>query len=444
MKTFHVQTLGCKVNQYESQQIHQWLCQRGLCPVSADQPADLAVINTCCVTRIASAKSRQTIRKIQKNNPRTRIILTGCLTAGPSEELNNLPASVILAEKSRLADVFRQLLPPEDPVRSHAVSKALNTCKIKHKKDIESDTQALDPLAVSLRDYAGQTRAFLKIQDGCDAYCTYCIIPKIRRTLSSKPVETVLREARNLVDSGHPEIVLTGIFISAWNRPTARRRRWQPQSEDHFARLVDQVARVPGLRRLRISSLEPVDVTDDLLRAYETHSNLAGHFHLPLQSGSALVLRRMARQYSVDEFLVKCRTIQSRLDRPAITTDVIVGFPGETDQDFEQTLEVCRAVQFAKIHVFPFSLREGTAAARMAPHLPPDVIRERARVLNNLDKELQEKFRRRFVGEAVSVILESDNPPSGRCDRYFMVDSRQADFPEGLKRGQMVEVVLKR
>lgn len=443
MTTFQIQTLGCKVNQYESQQIHQWLCQQGLRPVPDDQPADLAVINTCCVTRIASAKSRQAIRKIRKNNPLARIILTGCLTAGPSEELNNLPESVILAEKSQLSEVFQQVLGSADPAKSHALSKTSNTCKIKHKKDIEPFHLGPDPLAEPLLSYDGQTRAFLKIQDGCDAYCTYCIIPKIRRQLSSKPMETVLREARNLVDSGHPEIVLTGIFISAWGKATARRRRWPEQADDSFARLVDQVAQVPGLRRLRISSLEPVDVTDELLGVYRKHSNLAPHFHLPLQAGSARVLRRMARQYSIEEFLDKCGKVQSRLDRPAITTDVIVGFPGETDRDFQDTLEICRTVQFAKIHVFPFSLREGTAAAKLTPHLPPDVIRERARELNNLDKELQEKFRRRFVGETVSVILENDRPPFGHCERYFVVDASQAEFPANARKSEFVDVTLR-
>ncbi len=444
MKTFHIQTLGCKVNQYESQQIHQWLCQQGLLPVPDDQPADLAVINTCCVTRIASSKSRQTIRKVQKKNPLSRIIFTGCLTAGPSEELKNLPPSVAVVEKNRLFEAFQQILRSPDPAGNPAISKTSNACKIKHKNDIESHDPAAGPLAAPLHRFEGQTRAFLKIQDGCDAYCTYCIIPKIRRQLSSKPAEVILKEARQLVDSGHPEIVLTGIFISAWGRGTARRRLWEARAEDKFARLVDQVAQVPGLRRLRISSLEPVDLTDELLSVYERHDNLALHFHLPLQSGSPRILRRMARQYTVEEFLERCKKVKSRLDRPAITTDVIVGFPRETDLDFRNTLEICRTVQFAKIHVFPFSRREGTAASKLTPQIAPDVIRDRARLLNNLDKELQEKFRRQFIGEKVRVIVENETPPVGRCERYFEVDCSEHPDAARLQKGRLVEITLRR
>ena len=443
MKTFHIQTLGCKVNQYESQQMFQWLCRHGFSPAADDQPADLAVINTCCVTRIASAKSRQLIRKIQKHNPLARIIFTGCLTAGPKEELKNLPESVILAPKDRLSEVFKQILTHQDPTESHSNNKTSNECKIKHKKDIDAIDGVLNPLSAPLASYQGQTRAFLKIQDGCDVCCSYCIIPKTRKKLDSKPLEIVLHEAKSLVDFGHPEIVLTGIHIGAWGQKSARRRKRDKGSGTSFARLIDQVAQIPGLLRLRISSLEPADLTDELLDVYGKHPNLAPHFHLSLQSGSDNTLRRMARQYSIEEFLEKCEKIKHCLDRPAITTDIIVGFPGETDQDFRETLEVCRIVQFAKIHVFPFSLREGTAAAEFTPRIPPDMIRNRADVLNHLDNELQEKFRRQFIGEKVNVIVENESPVYGRCERYFMVQCDDSEATAEYTKGQLIQAILK-
>jgi threonylcarbamoyladenosine tRNA methylthiotransferase MtaB len=312
----------------------------------------------------------------------------------------------------------------------YGVIKPENPPQIKNKSASESPV-----FDGTIRVFKGQTRAFLKVQDGCDAHCTYCIIPSIRKTLRSKPEPVVLAEAQNLIAAGHKEIVLTGIFLGAYNRPTARRKRWDGKQEDHLAKLVDKLARIEGLVRLRLSSLEPGDMTDELLGVIASHPNVAGHLHLPLQSGSDGVLRRMARQYRTSDYMRVVEKLKATLDRPAITTDIIAGFPGETEAEFEETLKLARAIGFAKMHVFPFSLRKGTAAEKIRGHLPVEIVRRRAEVLGRLDTELQKEFRRHFAGEKVGIIVEKERPFAGRCERYFMVSLRGA---RSIIRGDLV------
>ncbi len=422
MKTFAINTLGCKVNQYESQQIRELLTGYGLKQAPADQCADLVVVNTCCVTHIASAKSRQSIRKARKTAQNATVLVAGCLPQGPADELKNITGNVhIVSRKKDLALALHTLVATgntETTPTSH--NKQFYATKIKDKTP---PRQYINPPALPvITSFSGQTRAFLKIQDGCDASCSYCIIPKIRTRVCNKSVKTVLAEAGALVRAGHKEIVLTGIFLGAYGQDTARRRHWDPARLDSLADLVDKVAQTPGLERLRLSSLEPADVTDRLIDVICDHENIAPHLHLPLQSGSNRILKRMCRQYRIADFRKTIEKLKSRLDRPAITTDIIVGFPGETDDDFAATVELMKEVAFSKTHVFSFSPRWGTPAARMQPAIPAQVIKERSQILHELDRNLQHRFRRQFIGEQVSVIIESLDPPKGRCQRYFMVE----------------------
>ncbi|MBN1818195.1 MAG: MiaB/RimO family radical SAM methylthiotransferase, partial [Sedimentisphaerales bacterium] len=298
---------------------------------------------------------------------------------------------------------------------------------------------ALRPLA----RFEGQTRAFLKVQDGCDGLCSYCIIPRIRTKVCNKNVKTVLSEARALVENGHKEIVLTGIFLGAYGRNTVRRKHWNSDQKNLFPDMVDSVARIPGLARLRLSSLEPGDVTDRLLDVFCAHDNIMPHLHLPLQSGSPTILRRMCRQYIIDEFLDTVARIHSRLDRPAITTDIIVGFPGETEEDFQQTCDLARQVGFSRIHVFAFSVRTGTPAERLTPRIPSPVIQKRSQILRDLDAELQARFRRQFKGQAISALIESRHPPAGRTERYFMVSMNDLKEPEISEDGCLLSGLLR-
>ena len=292
----------------------------------------------------------------------------------------------------------------------------------------------------------GRQRAFLKVQDGCDAHCTYCIIPRLRPTPSSKPVDDAVEEARRLVASGHVEIVLTGIFLGAYGHETAlRRRRDGERGADPLATLADALCtRVPGLRRLRLSSLEPGDLTGELLATLRDHAQVVPHFHLPLQSGSDAILRRMNRQYGRDDFLRMVDRVRGAFDRPALTTDVIVGFPGEDDDAFRRTVEVVDYAAFIHVHAFAYSPRPGTAAARWRGRPNGTVAGERIEELRRRATTHDLAFRRRFIGETVEVMVEQDGEaggaagptPHGRCERYFDV----AFDHDGVRPGDLARV----
>jgi len=292
-------------------------------------------------------------------------------------------------------------------------------------------------------------RAFLKVQDGCDAFCTYCIIPRLRPRLDFKPIEAAVAEAQALVRAGHREIVLTGIYLGAYGRRTAVRRRFD-EDRSLLADLVDAVAQVEGLVRLRLSSLEPGDVTDELLDVLAANDCCVPHLHLPLQSGSPRILRRMNRQYTVAEYLSMAERVKSALDRPAFTTDILAGFPGETEGDFEQTLSVARQVGFCKIHSFPFSPRTHTAAARWPREfVPPATIRNRLHRLRQLEQQTARKFQEQFVGCVERVLVERSRKSEaaslfhGRTDRYFEVHFEAGPAPR-LRAGDVAFVRIDR
>jgi threonylcarbamoyladenosine tRNA methylthiotransferase MtaB len=441
-KTFAIHTLGCKVNQYESQQLRQLLESLGFSSADSGRGADLIVVNSCCVTGTASAKSRQSLRRLGSLNPNATLVLTGCLAIAGLDELQILAGRDIriVPDKAKLAQAIDDLVALTTNVSVQNPSIALSPDKIKDKNPSEPAQIASD--LQPLRRFSGQCRAFLKIQDGCDAFCSYCIIPKIRTQVCNKDVKTVLNEAKNLVSSGHKEIVLSGIFLGAYGQSTARRKYWEAEKRDALADLLEQLATVSGLARIRLSSLEPADVTDRLLDVFVKYSNIMPHLHLPLQSGSPAILKKMCRQYTLEDYYSVVEKANAVLDRPAITTDIIVGFPGETDADFARTLDVAEQIGFAKIHVFPFSARKDTPAARMPGKVNPAIIKTRAEVLQAADNRLQEQFRRQFVGQPVSVLVESLRPLRGRCERYFMVDLNNAPMAFKLKRGDIISVIL--
>jgi threonylcarbamoyladenosine tRNA methylthiotransferase MtaB len=433
MRTFSIQTLGCKVNQYESEQIASMLRTRGWVESDAAS-AELRIVNSCSVTVEAASKSRQAVRRAVKlpvlgetvrAGPRPRVIVTGCWATSDREAARRLPGvDLVLTHQDNVSQRLSEFL-SVDPESRDLVSR---------------------PLPLLGERQSEHQRAFLKIQDGCDAHCTYCIIPSLRPTLWSKPLGELLDEARRLVAAGHVELVLTGIFLSAYGRSTALRRRQSTKTGGPLARAVETLCtRVPGLRRLRLSSLEPGDFDDELFGVLKSHPQVVPHFHLPLQSGSDAILRKMNRQYTRGDFLRLLDLIRQDFDRPALTTDIIVGFPGETDADFEQTLEIVDRARFIHIHAFPFSPRPGTAAARweanfvrgLAPGRRLDVLQRRA-------SEFSLAFRSAFVGQSVQLLVERDQPDAslrhGRCERYFDVH-----FEGGTCQvGDLVEVSIDR
>ncbi|MGD8787041.1 MAG: tRNA (N(6)-L-threonylcarbamoyladenosine(37)-C(2))-methylthiotransferase MtaB [Phycisphaerales bacterium] len=449
MKTFSINTLGCKVNQYEGRQIQELLEHLGLVNIGLSQKPELVVVNTCCVTHTASAKSRQYIRKIHNISPESHIVVCGCLPTVNIGELNNIDKNVHLirdrgclaAELSRLTN--NKVITPNPKnhqfcLDSNNIIKTKNCPKIKDKNEL-SKYLDLPPL----NSFKGHTRAFLKIQDGCDGHCTYCIVPKTRPCVHSKSADIVLKEAKALVGAGHKEIVVTGVFLGAYGQDSVIRKNWPNQQNNNLADILDKMAEIPNLTRIRLSSLEPADVTPRLLDTFSKHRNIMPHLHLSLQSGSDAILKRMRRQYNADEYRGKIELIKDRLDRPAITTDIIVGFPGETDSDFKQTLNLAKDVGFAKIHVFSFSPRKGTAAARMQDSIDNRVIKERSILLHNLNTKLARNYRQQFIGETAEILLENDNGLLyGRCERYFKVYLPKPE--QRLKKNDLVTARLTR
>jgi len=449
MKTFSINTLGCKVNQYESQQIRELLEKLGLKMAESPEKSDLVVINTCCVTHTASAKSRQYIRRARKQNPDATVVVSGCLPTVQTGELDTLNSSRpdgihlirdradlsatlthITGSKAAPAVSQRAQARPANPI------KPKNDDKIKHKKELGERFDLS-----GLTCFHGHTRAFLKVQDGCDGYCTYCIVPKARPFVHSKPVDQALAEAQTLVEAGHMEIVVTGIFLGAYGQSTVKRKNWPDRRSDKLADLLDKMAKLPNMGRIRLSSLEPADMTPRLVDTICENRNIMPHLHLALQSGSDAILRKMCRQYGVDQFRRTVELLKSRLDRPAITTDIIVGFPGETDADFERTVELARQVGFAKMHVFSFSPRKGTAAARMDDAVDDAVIKRRSQILHELGIELGLEYRSQFLDQTARVLLESNNGQIfGRAERYFTVEVR--DPLANLEKNQIVQVKL--
>ncbi|MCP4249143.1 MAG: radical SAM protein, partial [bacterium] len=391
-RKYLLRTLGCKVNQYESQQIRELLESQGLRPARPGESVDLAVINSCAVTASASAKTRQATRRASQGGT-TPTIVVGCGATADADRLARIPGVIgVWGHDRDLADQIRRHIVHQlssRPVPEAAgvrVAKADAATRFRAGEDeewmiagvpaqvpwavptvgpdlpllssiapppadVNGDALRSSPVAAPrppaeldvqpIHRFADHERAFLKIQDGCDAHCTYCIIPRLRPKLRSKSVEHAVAEAQALVRAGHREIVLTGIYLGAFGRPTAIRKRFDG-SRSPLAELVEAVAEVDGLVRLRLSSLEPGDVSGELLHVLATHDACVPHLHLPLQAGSPRILRKMNRQYDRADFLDMIELVRSTLDRPAISTDILVGFPGETDDDFEQTLATAR------------------------------------------------------------------------------------------------------
>ncbi len=399
MRTFSIQTLGCKVNQYESEQIAALLRSHGWVESDAEA-AELRIINSCSVTVEAASKSRQSVRQAVKlpvmgqGDRKSRVIVMGCWATSDREAASRLPGvDRVLTHQDNVAQRLTEFLSEEVSVGARATvfsdspspgtpgegrgeglsrnsphPNPLPEYREREQKarlpECGCPAAATHSLPLLAERQEQHQRAFLKIQDGCDAHCTYCIIPRLRTSLWSKPPDELLKEARQLVAAGHVEIVLTGIFLSAYGRETALRRRQSKAAGNPLARAIELLCTgVPGLGRIRLSSLEPGDLDDDLLQTLRSHPQVVPHFHLPVQSGSSAVLRKMNRQYTRDDFLRLLDRIDLAFDRPALTSDIIVGFPGETDADFQQTLEVVNRARFIHMHVFPFSPRPGTAAA---------------------------------------------------------------------------------
>ncbi|MCC8025321.1 MAG: tRNA (N(6)-L-threonylcarbamoyladenosine(37)-C(2))-methylthiotransferase MtaB [Clostridium sp.] len=400
--------LGCKVNAYETEAMQQQLEARGYEIVPFDEKADVYIINTCSVTNIADRKSRQMLHRAKKLNPEAVVVAAGCYVQVAADSLKEDGAvDVIIGnnKKGELADILESALKKKGEKDS-----SLHLVDIAQARDYES---------LHLSRMSDHTRAFIKVQDGCNQFCSYCIIPYARGRVRSRAPEDVVREVEELVAGGYKEVVMTGIHLSSYGMEHKEEGPVQGGNWDHgpLLDLIRRIHAVPGLERIRLGSLEPRIITEEFAGALAAMPGFCPHFHLSLQSGCDETLKRMNRHYTTEDYLRRCEILRNSFADPAITTDVIAGFPGETDQEFQKTREFLEKVHFYEMHVFKYSRRAGTRAAVMPDQVPEPVKGQRSDILLELGAAMSREYRSRFAGREVSVLFEERTEIEGR--RYM-------------------------
>lgn len=394
---FH--NLGCKVNAYEVEAMQQMMTEAGYELVPFTETADVYVINTCTVTNIADRKSRQMLHRAKKQNPSAVVVAVGCYAQVRGEELEKDPAIDLVIGTNRKAELVPLLEAYRKQEKEHSEK---NRPEHRCEADLTQDT-AYEELQIS--GTKEHTRAFIKVQDGCDRFCSYCIIPYARGRVRSRRPEDVCREAERLTAAGIKEIVLTGIHICSYGKDL--------EGDTELIDLIQAVHEIDGVERLRLGSLEPSYITEKTAKAMADLPGLCAHFHLSLQSGCDATLQRMNRRYTTEEYAAKAALLRQYFDDPALTTDIITGFPGETEEEFTQTVRFVEKLQFFETHVFPYSRREGTRAAKMPEQLTEKVKKERSSILLKLNAQNQEKFLQRSVGQPVEVLFEEKTAVNG-------------------------------
>ena len=411
-------TLGCKVNQFETETMEGLFRARGYDVVPFEERADVYVVNTCSVTHLSDRKSRQLIRRAARTNPSACIAVTGCYAQVAPEEIRALDGVRVVIgtkERARIVDYVEASLRADTGVAG----------------TITDIMQARVFEDIPLHAMPHRTRAFLKIEDGCQNFCTFCIIPYARGPVKSRELSAVAREMHLLTEAGFHEVVLTGIHLGAYGIDLAAR----PTLADACRTALAET----GLRRLRLGSLESVELSHDLLELMRTEPRFAAHLHLPLQAGSDAVLRAMNRHYTTGQFAQLLADVRAAVPGVAISTDIIVGFPGETEEDFAAGLDFVRQMGFARMHVFPYSARRGTPAARRTDQVPPMVRKERAARMQALAEELAEAYHRSVLGSAAEVLFETceEGVTDGLTETYIRV---YTDTP--VTRGEIVPMRL--
>lgn len=456
MKTCAFITLGCKVNQYETQALRESLTSKGFVEIVPEQAADLYVINTCTVTSASDEKSRQYIKWVRRKNPSATVVVTGCYAEADSEAIKNIEGVdyvITKVEEAYLAEIVSRGTvhraptqetsvpsessndhknpPPLSPLplggrktrgitilpALHGVGKGEGENRFSGGKSLSEPTEdSIYNLKIS--HFAGHTRAFLKIEDGCDLYCSYCIIPYVRGGIKSRRPQDIFEEARRLIDNGYKEIILTGIHLGAYGK--------DEQENYRLLDIIQILSNLSGLERIRLSSIEANEITHDLIDLVVHTKKICPHFHIPLQSGDDFILKRMNRKYTSSHYLEILGSIRSKIDSPSVTTDVIVGFPGEKDVHFENTIGLCKNAGFSRMHIFPFSAREGTPAAKMTDHCSPQIIKQRKALLDATAKTLAFSYKKQFLGTHAEVLVEAErdsktNKLCGYSERYIKV-----------------------
>ena len=404
MKTIAAYTLGCKVNQYDTEAMLESFERAGYVSVPFSDEADVYLVNTCTVTGTGDQKSLKTVRRVARTHPDCAIIVAGCLAQREAEEIAQMDNVRLVIGVQRRAEVVKLL---EQAVVDGKAYNAVAPLK----------GAGFENLFVSRHE--GKTRATMKIQEGCDRYCSYCIIPSVRGPVRSMPMEDVRAEAKRLADAGYREIVMTGIHLASYGRGT----------DETLVDAIRAVHDTPGVERVRLGSLEPMTVTEDFARALAALPGLARQFHLSMQSGSAGVLRRMHRRYTPEAYFAACGTLRRFMPDCAITTDVIAGFPGETEEEFQETMAFVEKVGFARIHVFPYSRRAGTVADRMDGQVSENIKRERAQKLIELGNKLETQYVSYMTGTVQRVLFEQsvgEGLADGYTGQYVRVRAKAA------------------
>ena len=400
MKKAAFYTLGCKVNQYETEAMSELFLQAGYEICDFDSYADVYVINTCTVTAMSDRKSRQIIRRAKKHNPDAIVIVTGCYAqTNPDALLKLCEVNLVLGNTGR-----SKIVELAESISADAHISAVNDIMKQHSFE-----------NIPIKSYHERTRAYIKIQEGCNQFCSYCIIPYARGPIRSRDIEEVLEQTKILAGNGYSEVIFTGIHIASYGLDTGR---------PLLAALLEKADKIEGIKRIRLSSIEPMTLNDEFVNSIRKSQKLCHHFHLSLQSGCDETLKRMNRKYTTDEYEQIVLGLRKNYPDVAITTDIMTGFPGETDEEFKRTVEFVKRISFADAHIFQYSQREGTVAAKRPDQIPPEVKEKRSKVLISLCEKSRDEFISSFIGEGLEVLFEqrrNDGYFEGKTSNYITV-----------------------
>ena len=417
-KTVSFITLGCKVNQYDSDAMRTLFIRNGYSQAE-DDDADVYVINTCSVTSVGDRKSRQMVRRIRRAHPHAIIAVAGCyaqLAPEVFEQMGDVDVIVGHQNRSQIVQYVEEARKSDKPL-----NEVVDIMKVKTFENMEVDPEG-----------EVKTRAFIKVQEGCDNYCTFCIIPYARGRLKSRQQKDAVEEIKKLVARGYREVVLTGIHLGNYGKDL--------HDGTSLSTLVAELVKIPDLLRIRLGSIESVELSEELIQIIQNEPKVCRHLHLPIQSGSDSVLKGMNRHYRLPQFKKLIQELREKIPGVALTTDLIVGFPGETEENFKETLETLKEIQFSGIHVFPYSQRTGTPAATYPNQVSNEVKKERVHRVQALEKRIAREYRAQFMGKVVHVLAEEvkNGYYEGLTDEYIRVTIKS----DGIERGHMYPVLI--
>lgn len=404
-KTAAIITLGCKVNQYETNAMSQKLLENGYEVVEHNQKADVYIINTCTVTNMSDRKSRQMIRKAKEMNPQAKVIAVGCYVQVAKKEVEKIE-EIDLAlgneEKVNIVDYCNRLIEQNE-----------------YDQNIADVMRTKEFAEFGETSYTEKTRAVIKVQDGCDRFCSYCIIPYARGRVRSRHPEHIIKEIKNIAKEGIKEVVITGIHIASYGKDF--------KDEYRLIDLLEEINKIDGIERIRLGSIEPLLITDEFVQRLKKLDKICEHFHLSLQSGCDETLKRMNRRYTTKQFIEIVNRLRNAYSDVNLTTDIIVGFPGETDKEFEETYEFLQKIKFYKMHIFKYSQRKGTKAAEMPEQISPEIKEERSKKLIQLSDNNEKDYNQKYIGKQVQVLWEEEKNGvyKGHTKNYVLVESKE-------------------